>query len=89
MEQTTEKKIEAISCTVATQVATQLTEVIQHYAFPIQNGQKQTNQQTPTKNTQECTPEWKATNIPWEMRSSEMKTNEDIFQVEHKEGDRK
>ena len=69
MEKTIEKRLEAISGTVATQVTKQLMEVFQHYTIPNQQRtQTWSKQKTPTRITQDSTPDWRSRDVAWETR---------------------
>ena len=50
---------------------------------------KQVNHRTPTKITQDRSPECTTRNVQWETGRSEIKTNEEVYQGEHYEGYRK
>ena len=69
MEKTIETKLEAISGTVGTQVTKQLMEVFQHYSIPNQHrAQTWSKQKTPTRITQDSTPDWRSRDVAWETR---------------------
>ena len=64
-------------------------EVLQHYTIPLQHGaQTWTKQKTPTRITQELSPDWRSRDLPWETRRIDIEDVGDSIIEETKKDDR-